>query len=492
MKSSMTPVRRTVAMTVWAVAWAGLLTAALTARQAPAAPPAPAPAAAALQAPDAFETRIRPLLAANCYACHGETAMGGLRLDTREGFFKGSDAGPIVEPGKPDASTLLKVVQHAAGYPAMPKGRAKLAPADIDVLTEWVRLGAVWPAPATAAATPVASHAKAITAEQRAFWSFAPLAASPPPSVRDSDWPATDIDRHVLAAPRSRGPASGWRRRQADAAAPRDHRPHRPAAHARGDRRVRRRQFARGVRKGRRSAARLAALRRDVGTHVARRGALRRGRLPEPRPDGPRLQPVSQRAPLSRLGHPRLQRRPALRPVRDGAARRRPAAAGRACAPSAGLGLPGPRALVLRQRRGRDHPRRRAARPGRRGEPRPARPHRRLRPLPRPQVRPDSHHRLLRARRRVPEHRVPRVPAGAEGRRRGVQGQGEGAQAEARDARGVPAGRSRAARRHAGVRVGEVHEGGVAGQPANRRRTRRRSSSGRSSTTSCSTAGSSS
>ena len=198
MQSSMTPARRTVAMAVWAIAWGGLLTAALTARQAPTAPTA-TPAAAALQAPDAFETRIRPLLAANCYACHGETAMGGLRLDTREGFFKGSDAGVIVEPGKPDASTLLKVVQHAAGYPAMPKGRAKLAPADIDVLTEWVRLGAVWPAPATAAATPVASHAKAITAEQRAFWSFAPLAAVPPPSVRDTAWPSTDIDRYVLA-----------------------------------------------------------------------------------------------------------------------------------------------------------------------------------------------------------------------------------------------------------------------------------------------------
>ena len=39
--------------------------------------------------------------------------------------------------------------------------------------------------------------------------------------------------------------------------------------------------------------------------------------------------------------------------------------------------------------------------------------------------------------RRVPQHRVPRVSAGAEGDRRGLQGQGEGAQAEARDARRV-------------------------------------------------------
>jgi hypothetical protein len=196
------PVRRTVAMTVWGVAWATLLPAVVATRQAP-APPAggtvPTPAAAALQAPDAFETRIRPLLAANCYACHGEAAMGGLRLDTREGFFKGSDAGAIVEPGKPESSSLVKVLQHAAGYPAMPKGRAKLAPGDIDLVVEWVRMGASWPAPTTTATAPVASHAKVVTAEQRAFWAFAPLQTGPPPAVRDAAWPRTDIDRFVLA-----------------------------------------------------------------------------------------------------------------------------------------------------------------------------------------------------------------------------------------------------------------------------------------------------
>ena len=37
--------------------------------------------ATAAQAPaDLFEMRVRPVLAANCYACHGEARMGGLRL----------------------------------------------------------------------------------------------------------------------------------------------------------------------------------------------------------------------------------------------------------------------------------------------------------------------------------------------------------------------------------------------------------------------------
>jgi hypothetical protein len=49
---------------------AACLTAAVVARQTPPAQTAPA-AAFTL---DQFETRIRPLLAANCYACHADAA----------------------------------------------------------------------------------------------------------------------------------------------------------------------------------------------------------------------------------------------------------------------------------------------------------------------------------------------------------------------------------------------------------------------------------
>ena len=48
---------------------------------------------ASSQSPD-FEARIRPLLAANCYDCHAETAKGGLRLDSRDAMLKGGDSGP--------------------------------------------------------------------------------------------------------------------------------------------------------------------------------------------------------------------------------------------------------------------------------------------------------------------------------------------------------------------------------------------------------------
>ncbi len=174
------------------------LTAAVGARQAPPAQPAvtPAPAMTA----ELFESRIRPLLAGSCYGCHAEAAMGGLRLDSKDALMKGSETGPVIDTAAPDQSTFLKVLQHATGYPAMPKGRAKLPQADIDMLTAWVRAGAPWPAAATATApAPAASHEKPVTAAHRDYWAFRPLAATAAPTVRNTAWPTTTIDRFVLA-----------------------------------------------------------------------------------------------------------------------------------------------------------------------------------------------------------------------------------------------------------------------------------------------------
>src|SRR5688572_3422506 len=117
----------------------------MAAAQTPAAERLTVAAAAPAQAVDVFETEVRPLLAANCYACHTEKAMAGLRLDSREGLLRGGETGPAIVPGKPDESALIKAVQHAEGYPKMPRGRAKLQQADIDALVEWIRGGAVWP-----------------------------------------------------------------------------------------------------------------------------------------------------------------------------------------------------------------------------------------------------------------------------------------------------------------------------------------------------------
>ena len=99
------------------------------------------------------------------------------------------------------------------------------------------------------------------------------------------------------------------------------------------------------------------------------------------------------------------QRRHALRPVRRRAGRRRP---DRRARPRRSAG----RARVLRPRPGllRRGGLRRAGRPGRHPDPRLPRPDRRLRPLPRPQVRPDPDVRLLRPGRGLLQHRLQGIP----------------------------------------------------------------------------------
>ncbi len=59
-----------------------------------------------------FEQKVRPLLAENCYSCHGgKKQKGGLRLDSLEAILKGGESGPAVVPGKPGESLLVEAIQ---------------------------------------------------------------------------------------------------------------------------------------------------------------------------------------------------------------------------------------------------------------------------------------------------------------------------------------------------------------------------------------------
>src|SRR3989441_7822131 len=95
------------------------------------------------QSVEYFEAKVRPGLAANCYDCHTDERMGGLRLDSREGLLKGGESGPAIVPGDPDKSVMIQAIRQTDKL-KMPKGgRLKLE--EIDALTEWVKAGAVWP-----------------------------------------------------------------------------------------------------------------------------------------------------------------------------------------------------------------------------------------------------------------------------------------------------------------------------------------------------------
>jgi mono/diheme cytochrome c family protein len=147
--------------------------------------------------PDFFESRIRPILVNNCYACHTNSQLGGLRLDSREAMLKGGKSGAALLPGDPDKSLLIRAVRQTEAL-KMPMG-GKLNDAQIDDLVAWVKAGATWPQVSGATATASANGKYAIPPERKNFWSLQPLKDPKPPAVKDARWPRNEIDRFILS-----------------------------------------------------------------------------------------------------------------------------------------------------------------------------------------------------------------------------------------------------------------------------------------------------
>src|SRR5437588_2107668 len=95
-----------------------------------------------------FETKVRPVLAENCFRCHSEKAeklKGGLRLDTPEALLKGGDSGPVILSGDPEASLLIKAVRYLDPDLQMPPKNKKLPVEQIASLEAWIKMGAPMP-----------------------------------------------------------------------------------------------------------------------------------------------------------------------------------------------------------------------------------------------------------------------------------------------------------------------------------------------------------
>ena len=144
-----------------------------------------------------FESRIRPLLARKCFACHEATAMGELQMASRASLLRGGASGPAVVPGKPAESLLIQVVNHTHKRLAMPFGEKKLSQEEIADLVEWVKAGAVWPEHSSERRAPKHSE-PVITEEQRAFWAFQAIRRPSLPAVKNEPWVKSPIDRFVL------------------------------------------------------------------------------------------------------------------------------------------------------------------------------------------------------------------------------------------------------------------------------------------------------
>lgn len=143
-----------------------------------------------------FEKNIRPVLVKHCYQCHSsqnkKKLRGGLALDTREGLRKGGDSGPIIVPGKPAESLLLKALSHKDAELAMPPSE-KLDADIIVAFAEWVRRGAPDPR------DDGWSGQEIDIAKGRKHWSFQSPKNPIPPKIKQTNWPRTDIDRFILA-----------------------------------------------------------------------------------------------------------------------------------------------------------------------------------------------------------------------------------------------------------------------------------------------------
>jgi len=135
-----------------------------------------------------FEAKVRPLLVEQCYSCHTESRMSGLRVDSREALLQGGKLGPALIPGDPDRSLLIAAVTHRHEKLRMPPS-GKLTDAQIETLRQWVRAGAPWPA------------AKAAPNKPRTLWSLAPLRE-----------PAGSIDQHTKSSAKPAGKATLIRR----------------------------------------------------------------------------------------------------------------------------------------------------------------------------------------------------------------------------------------------------------------------------------------
>ncbi len=148
----------------------------------------PAPTAAQIEF---FEKEVRPVLADNCFKCHGpKKQKSGLRLDSRELILKGGEVGAAVVAGKPELSRLILAINHAKAKDVepMPSADEKISDKAIAALTEWVRMGLPWPAESS----PVAN-------DPRNHWAFQPVKNPPLPSIKNTAAARQPLDRFVLA-----------------------------------------------------------------------------------------------------------------------------------------------------------------------------------------------------------------------------------------------------------------------------------------------------
>lgn len=150
-----------------------------------------------------FESRIRPVLAQECYECHSEAGKqkGGLLLDSRPGWQAGGDSGAAIKPGDLVSSLLLDSIKHTHDELKMPKNGAKLDDAVIADFEKWIAEGAYDPRDKAPSAEQLAKETDwtAVLERRKQWWCFQPVKAGDLKSNATAQQVAAEIDRQLLA-----------------------------------------------------------------------------------------------------------------------------------------------------------------------------------------------------------------------------------------------------------------------------------------------------
>lgn len=149
-----------------------------------------------------FESKIRPVLAKQCYECHAADAKkigGKLLLDSPAEMLSGGESGPAVIPGKPDDSLIVQALRYD-GLEMPPKHR--LPESVVNDFATWVKMGA--PDPRDNTSKPGTAK-KPLVADEAALWAYRPVARPGVPEVQAKAWPRSEIDAFILAPLEARG-----------------------------------------------------------------------------------------------------------------------------------------------------------------------------------------------------------------------------------------------------------------------------------------------
>jgi hypothetical protein len=129
-----------------------------------------------------FNRDIRPLLNKNCTTCHGGVKQAGevSFIFREEALGKGESGKPVVVPGDPAGSEMIRRIKSSDPDEKMPPPEEHphgLEPRQIALLERWIKEGAKW-----------GEH-----------WSFQKPEEPPVPVLKNTAWPKADLDRLVLA-----------------------------------------------------------------------------------------------------------------------------------------------------------------------------------------------------------------------------------------------------------------------------------------------------